>query len=129
MTDKKQKSSWLSNSKLFQKFKSIKHIEIIIAVIFAVIVLLIYLSSVNPVKRTQSSASTNLEMRLESILSDIEGAGNVSVLINNTDNQIDGVIIVASGADNVFVKMNILKAVETVLKIPTAQIEILVGNK
>ncbi len=129
MTDKKQKSSWLSNSKLFQKLKSIKHIEIIIAVIFAVIVLLIYLSSVNPVKRTQSSASTNLEMRLESILSDIEGAGNVSVLINNTDNQIDGVIIVASGADNVFVKMNILKAVETVLKIPTAQIEILVGNK
>ena len=65
MTDKKQKSSWLSNSKLFQKLKSIKHIEIIIAVIFAVIVLLIYLSSVNPVKRTQSSASTNLEMRLE----------------------------------------------------------------
>lgn len=129
MTDKKQKSSWFSNSKLFQKLKSIKHIEIIIAVIFAVIVLLIYLSSVNPVKRTQSSASTNLEMRLESILSDIEGAGNVSVLINNTDNQIDGVIIVASGADNVFVKMNILKAVETVLKIPTAQIEILVGNK
>ncbi len=129
MTDKKQKSSWLSNSKLFQKLKSIKHIEIIIAVIFAVIVLLIYLSSVNPVKRTQSSASTNLETRLESILSDIEGAGNVSVLINNTDNQIDGVIIVASGADNVFVKMNILKAVETVLKIPTAQIEILVGNK
>ena len=91
--------------------------------------MLIYLSSVNPVKKTQSSASTNLEMRLESILSDIEGAGNVSVLINNTDNQIDGVIIVASGADNVFVKMNILKAVETVLKIPTAQIEILVGNK
>lgn len=129
MTDKKQKSNWLSNSKLFQKLKSIKHIEIIIAVIFAVIVLLIYLSSVNPVKKTQSSASTNLEMRLESILSDIEGAGNVSVLINNTDNQIDGVIIVASGADNVFVKMNILKAVETVLKIPTAQIEILVGNK
>lgn len=129
MTDKKQKSSWLSNSKLFQKLKSIKHIEIIIAIIFAVIVLLIYLSSVNPVKRTQSSASTNLETRLESILSDIEGAGNVSVLINNTDNQIDGVIIVASGADNVFVKMNILKAVETVLKIPTAQIEILVGNK
>lgn len=129
MTDKKQKSNWLSNSKLFQRLKSIKHIEIIIAVIFAVIVLLIYLSSVNPVKKTQSSASTNLEMRLESILSDIEGAGNVSVLINNTDNQIDGVIIVASGADNVFVKMNILKAVETVLKIPTAQIEILVGNK
>ena len=129
MTDKKQKSNWLANSKLFQKLKSIKHIEIIIAVIFAVIVLLIYLSSVNPVKKTQSSASTNLEMRLESILSDIEGAGNVSVLINNTDNQIDGVIIVASGADNVFVKMNILKAVETVLKIPTAQIEILVGNK
>lgn len=129
MTDKKQKCNWLSNSKLFQRFKSIKHIEIIIAVIFAVIVLLIYLSSVNPVQKTQSSVGTNLETRLESILSDIEGAGNVSVLINNTDNQIDGVIIVASGADDVFVKMNILKAVETVLKIPTAQIEILVGNK
>ena len=123
MSDKKL----FANSKLFQKLKSIKHIEIIIAVIFAVIILLIYMSSVD----TKSvSTSANLETRLENILSDIEGAGEVSVLINTTsEDVIDGVIIVSSGAENVTVKLNILKAVQTVLKIPTAQIEILVGNK
>lgn len=127
MTEKKQ-SKWFENLKIFQKLKNIKHIEIIIAIIFAVIILLIYLSSTN-LTSTSKSSSTNLESRLETILSDIDGAGNVSVLINDSNDQIDGVIVVASGADNVFVKMNILKAVETVLKIPTAQIEILVGNK
>lgn len=127
MTEKKQ-SKWFENLKIFQKLKNIKHIEIIIAIIFAVIILLIYLSSTN-FTSTSKSSSTNLEARLETILSDIDGAGNVSVLINDSNDQIDGVIVVASGADNVYVKMNILKAVETVLKIPTAQIEILVGNK
>lgn len=123
MSDKKL----LGNSKLFQKLKSIKHIEIIIAVIFAIIIMLIYISSTE----TKSvSTSASLEARLENILSDIEGAGDVSVLINTTSNEvIDGVIVVASGAENITVKLNILKAVQTVLKIPTAQIEILVGNK
>lgn len=124
MADKKL----LANSKLFQKLKNIKHIEIIIAVIFAVIILLIYMSSLET--KTSNSQATNLETRLERILSDIEGAGEVSVLINTSNKEsIDGVIIVASGAENIGVRLNILKAVETVLKIPTAQIEILVGNK
>lgn len=128
MTDKKEKNLF-SNSKLFQKLKNIKHIEIIIAVIFAVVILLIYLSSTNATSTHTSNTSTNLETRLETILSDIEGAGNVSVLINSSDEKVEGVIVVASGADDVYVKMNILRAVETVLKIPTTQIEILVGNK
>lgn len=112
--------------KIFQKLKSIKHIEIIVAIAFAVIVLLIYSSSTET--RT-SSTQTDLETRLECVLSDIDGAGNVSVLINSNNDQIDGVIVVCSGADDIGVKLNILRAVETVLKIPTSQIEILVGNK
>ena len=119
-----------ANSKLFQKLKNIKHIEIIVAVIFAVIIMLIYMSSLDDNKSSKNSQGTNLEVRLESILSDIDGAGNVSVLINSSsDETIDGVIVVASGAENIGVRLNILRAVETVLKIPTAQIEILVGNK
>ena len=102
MSDKKL----FANSKLFQKLKNIKHIEIIIAVIFAVIILLIYMSSVDT--KSVSTSSSNLETRLENILSDIEGAGEVSVLINTTSEQIiDGVIVVASGAENVTVKLNI----------------------
>lgn len=125
MSDKKL----LANSKLFQKLKNIKHIEIIIAVIFAVIILLIYLSSLNASPTSDNASSTSLETRLENILADIEGAGNVSVLINSYEDKISGVIVVSSGADTVNVRLNILRAVETVLKIPTTQIEILVGNK
>lgn len=129
MSDKKL----ISKIPLFQKLKNIKHIEIIIAVIFAVIILLIYLSSISSTKSLTSTSKnqTQLEARLSSILEDLEGVGNVSVMINYYDEEQTsaGVVVVASGADNLKVRLEILKAVETVLNLPTTNIEILVGNK
>ena len=39
-----------------------------------------------------------------------------------------GVVIIASGAENVSVKLNIIKAVETLLNVPSTKIEVLVGK-
>lgn len=122
---------WYEKLSIFQKLKNIKHIEIIVAVIFGIIIFLVYLSTTSSSSLFSSNTGqTTLEERLSSILDDIDGAGNVSVFVNTGENDsITGIIIVSSGADKVSVKLNILSAIETVLNVPTANIQILVGNK
>ena len=134
-------------SGLFKKLKSIKHIEIILAVLFGLIILLVYFSStstsVSTSKATISSSSqvsqyTNeVERKLESLLSEISGAGNVKVMVmceSNTELKsevvpdIVSVVVVASGADDTWVKLDIIKAVQALLTVNPANIEVLVGG-
>ena len=147
MNDKepKPKPKWL------QKLKNIKHIEIYIAVIFVVILLLIYLSNFNSKDKTSNkSVSTkdlsvtayidNLETNLEEILSNIAGVSNVKVMItlnlrdieveNSQINlkefpEIKGVVITAKGVSNTSTKLKVLHAVEAVIDINNGNIEIL----
>ena len=153
MNDKPQKSKirWI------EKLKNIKHIEIYITIIFAIILLLIFFSSTgtsNKSKITYTKNTTNtqttitsyiqdVEDKLEQILSQVQGASNVSVMVtldmstaSIEDNiiktskfpDIKGVVIVAKGIENTAVKMNILKAVQAVVDISTGRIEILSSN-
>ena len=60
----------------------------------------------------------DLEIRLEKILSKIEGVGKTDVLITYKENEtkIEGAIVIAEGAGNIDVKQKILQAVETVTR-------------
>ena len=163
---------------LFQKIKTIKNYEIILSLLIIAIVLLIYFS-VNE-KDTQkkveieSSGVTltdGLEDRMSGILTQIDGVGEVGVLItfNSTVEQVTattennhstttssgsnstttstntsapiisnqnvivlqekmpeiiGVIVVAEGADDPKVRLNILSAVSTALNIDKNSIQI-----
>ena len=136
--------------KLFEKLKSIKHIEIILAVI--VIMVLIYMSSVDN-NRTSTSNNdgsvtgyvNSLENRLEDVLSNIKGASNVSVVITldlegtavnektqavsmTTFPPIKGVVIVARGVDNVAVKLNLIKATQALFEISSGNIEVFLSK-
>lgn len=178
LTDKIQKS------KFFNKLKNIKHLDIIIVVIFVCILLLIYFSDSFSVSQktdnndrftSYSSYTKDLETRLSNVLSKIDGAGKVSVMITldgspeliiayNTeesneifdtdDNSIikkepiiitqngsstplilseklpnvKGVIIVAEGANDVAVKLNLLSATTKLLNITVNSIEIFAGK-
>lgn len=126
-----ENKKWFDKLPVFQKLKNIKNIEVIIAVIFAIVIFLIYLSSLGKTSVFNDSTSTAFEQRLCAILSDIDGAGNVSVFVNSSDdsNNIIGIIVVSSGAQEVRVRLDILRAIQTVLNQPTTNIEILVGNK
>ena len=154
MSDKTQRSKF----KWLEKLKNIKHIEIYITIIFAIILILIFFSSSSSNKsNTYSNAKSNIvtqdttittyvsdmENKLEQILSQVEGASNVNVMItldmSNTvvkDNIIEvadfpsvkGIVIVAKGVENTQVKMNILKAVQAVIDISSGRIEILKSN-
>ena len=153
MSDKSRPSKF----KWMDKLKNIKHIEIYITVIFAIILLLIFFSSTgnkqtnstnktSGSKTSQTTISTyidDMENKLEQILSQLQGASNVKVMLtlDMTDATIKdnivqtqsfpnvkGVVIVASGVDNTMVRMNILKAVQAVIDISSGRIEILSSN-
>lgn len=127
-----ENQKWYEKIAIVQKLKNIKHIEIIIAVIFGIVIFLIYFSTIGSgTTQKSNSTQTQFEQRLCAILEDIDGAGNVSVFVNTKDStqEIIGIIIVSSGAEQTRVRLEILRAVQTVLSVPTTNIEILVGNK
>lgn len=165
---------------LYQRIKKVKHIHVYIAVGLALIIAIIYFSSVfNKQKEASSTKDDNinqefsssleyvdyLENKLESVLTKVKNAGDVEVIItlekgfeyvyvtedetrttsNGTtvttssvvlvDGQpvlekeiypiISGLVVVASGASDVSVKMNILSVIQTVIDVDNSKINIL----
>lgn len=173
MSEKKE-TKQEKKSPLIEKIKTIKHFDILLLIIFFILLLLIAFSNFNFSFLNSSSNSIktssniyymssneyidNVENKLTDILSKIEGAGKVKVMLtleeapkyevidvksNQTtiselidlDNkdlrvineilpQIKGVVIVASGANNIMVKTNLLNATETLLNLDTNCIQI-----
>ena len=179
VTAKKKTSKFDS---IFKKLKSIKNIELIIAAIFIGIILIIFFSGSlfggekdETVTFTLNEYGSALEKKMEKILSDINGAGKVSVMItfdsgveiitastiskqsntviddysggyretkSVTENDspliingkavvlkeieptVKGVVIVSEGADSVRVKIELTKAVSTLLSLQPEKIEI-----
>ena len=140
----KKKSSF----KMFEKLKNIKHIEIYITIIFAVILLLIYMSSTtkssdkinNDKELSVIEYIDNMEQNLGEILSNIGGVSDVKVMITldmtqaqvadskinlTTFPDIKGVVVTAKGVGNTSTKMKVLHAIEAVLEIKNGNIEIL----
>ena len=135
--------------KWLEKLKNVKHIEVYIAIIFIVILLLIYFSnkSTNDKSNTQktydSSVSAyidNLETNLEEILSNIAGVNDVKVMITlNVSNldienskismtkfpEIKGVLVTAKGVNVTANKLKILHAIEALIEVNNGNIEIL----
>ncbi len=145
MSDKEKQPTikWLS------KLKNVKHIEIYVAVIFIVVLLLIYLSTTKT-KEEKGTISTNdmsvtayiekMEQNLEDSLSNIAGVSNVKVMISlnlsemevvddkitlTTFPEIKGVLVTAKGVNNTANKLKVLHAVQAVIDITNGNIEIL----
>ncbi len=187
------KKKFWENWKLVEKIKKIKHFEIILVILLALIILVIWFWDWG----SDASASSNdsllntsdkddyasmLETKLSSILSEINGAGSVSVMVtldgstelilaytkdenkNSTENttssgttsktetintstspiiinssgsstplvlseilpSIKGVVVLAEGANDIKVKLDILKAVQALLGVTSSQVEIFV---
>lgn len=127
--------SWKEKWKnLLAKCRTIKNFEIIAAIVIIAVVILIY-SSVGNVrigtaanKQSSESAISGERSELESVLSCIEGAGDVRVLVHtetaNGEEVVRGVIVVAEGADDVRVKMELVRAVRKALNVDANAIEI-----
>ncbi len=168
---------------LYERIKKVKHIEIYIAVGLALIVAVIYFSTLkkspttkvdNKIDNVSPNFSTSgeyidyLENKLENVITKVKGAGNVEVVVTlekgfeyiyvteeetrTTSNGttitttsvvmvngqpiiqeeiypvISGIVVIASGANDIAVKMDILSIIQTVIEIDNSKINIYAGN-
>ena len=104
----KEKFDWLKNLSFIKKLKQVKHIGLIITIIFVLLLLLIlfgnfnFLSSSSTISASSNSFTyttnaeyiKNMEDKLKSLLSKIKGSGNVEVMI--TLNEGAGVVLATS---------------------------------
>ena len=85
----------------------------------------------------EEDARTELERRLESVLGTVEGAGRVRVMISEdpseavsafsaaaSSGRVRGVLVVAEGAGDLRVRMALAQAVQALLDVELANIEI-----
>ena len=104
-----------------------KRLEITVYAVLAGAVLLLVLSSF---WGEMPKSGDNTEKRLESALRAIDGAGRVEVMITYNENSeeerenICGVIVIAEGAGNMDVRVNLMRAVQTVLGVGRESVEI-----
>lgn len=99
--------------------KSARKIEIlIIAAAICALLVLQMRSGPEPVANAD-------EVRMERILSRIEGAGEVNVMIAaDAQGAVQGVVVAASGADDVRVMLEIQRAVRTLTGLELEEIEV-----
>jgi uncharacterized protein YpmB len=104
-------------------FNYIKENRKIIIVTILVVLLIGAIFLINNSDKTSAESvssdiqQTETEIKLKNILSNILGVGETNVLINQSGDDILGVVIVCKGADNIMVKNDILNAVSTALNI------------
>lgn len=124
-------------NELLTKIKGIKHIKIIIGILIAAIIMLVYVgitsnktnetineNTMQDISETNATYSEN-EEKLADILERIEGIGKTKVMITYRDEEkVNGVIVVAEGADNPLSEWKIRHAVQTALKIDYHSIEV-----
>ena len=118
----------ISESKWFQKLKSVKNLEIIIAVILALIAIVIYFAiSVNGGSRATSQMAdmSESEKRVAEMISEISGVGDARVLITSAaDKSLLGVVVVAEGVGDMGNRVKIIRLVEKATGATVDQIEI-----
>ena len=68
---------------------------------------------------------TELEARLERVLSAVEGAGEVRAMVSEKNGEIAGVVIVAAGAEDVGVRLSLMQAARALLDVELDQIEVI----
>ena len=111
-------------SAFWDKLRGARKIEIFAAV---VVVALLIMQWINSTSLTSvPSSKTDLEVRLERILSRIDDAGQVSVMITQKeDGTITGILIVADGLKSIGTYLKLQNAVKTLLDVDLSQIKII----
>ena len=118
--------------KLAEYFKAHKKILIIAVLLVAMIAIgFILYGGKNSVKQVNTSNAnmSATEIKLTRILSEIDGVGKAEVMINESEDGVEGVIIVCEGANNIMTRNDILNAVTTALTVEKNNIAIYAMNK
>ena len=101
-----------------------KKLRLIISAIIIALSLIIY-SGVSEKKTEEvSTVMDEEETRLSKVLSSIEGAGQVEVMIVREDGVVTGVLVVAEGAKDIGVMLKLLDATSTVMGVDKSVVEV-----
>ena len=104
---------------VFETIKAARWLELAIAAGLVCVLLVLALGS------GSENAVSDEEARMERILSKIEGAGRVNVMLARDDEgACTGAVVVASGAENVEVMLRMQRAVQALTNLELSQIEI-----
>lgn len=107
--------------RLMEAFGSARKIEILLIAAMLCIMLLLCLN--NPAQVAQDEGD---EARMQRLLSCIEGAGKVSVMIAEDENGcIRGAVVAAQGAEDVRVALEMQRAIQALTGLDLNQIEII----
>ena len=105
-------------SGLRESLRSVRKIELLILIVFVCTLLVITLSG-------REAQGTDMEARMSALLSKIEGAGRVRVLLSQDDaGNCTGAVIAAPGADDMRVLLELQRAVRTLTGMPLERIEV-----
>jgi len=111
---------------LVEAFKSARKAEIII--VAAALLMLLLLGVGNTI--SENDAVTDEERRMQRILSQIEGAGNVKVMLSTDESgALMGAVIAAPGAEGIAVQLRLQQAVHTLTELELDRIEVVKSKR
>ena len=116
----------LENLRNDPKFKE-KGVKLIALLIIAAVILLSFdvFTQSRDGRRQIVDEDGGTEAELCAILADIEGVGEVDVMLqHDEDEKITGVIVTAQGAGNPVIKNNLINAVTAVFNISSGSVEV-----
>jgi hypothetical protein len=106
--------------KLTEYIKENKKVIVVIALIILLVLIVVIINNQTSEEQTVttfSSTQTTTEKKLSELLSNISGVGKAQVMITEGEENIEGVVIVCEGANNIMTRSDILNAVSTALNI------------
>lgn len=104
--------------KLLEAIKANKTLLIVLALIFVLIAIVVIFYQGGDEDTVGASADKSAtEVRLEVILSSIEGVGDSRAYVTEDEDGIEGVVVVCDGGSSIMVRNDIINAVSTALGI------------
>ena len=108
---------------LSRKIMAVKNLRIMVVAIIIAVGLIIY-SDIGMTETTQTSTMDEEEIRLATVLSNIDGVGEVKTMITRNGSEISGVLVIAEGAENISVMLKLLDATSTVMGVDKSIVEV-----
>ena len=116
--------------KFLEKLKSIKNIEIYVALILALIVILFVFVGGGTKNASKTVGDdtyiSQMEHKICSVIQNIAGCGKADVVISysNDNESVIGVVVVAEGANDPIIRFKIVEVVVTLLDVDSTSVQV-----
>ena len=116
--------------KFFQKVKSIKNIEIYVALILALVVIIFVFAGGGTKNASKTEEDDTyigqMEHKICSVIQKIAGCGKAEVVISYSGDEenVVGVVVVAEGANDPIIRFKIVEVVVTLLDVDSSNVQV-----